>query len=729
MDHYLADLNDEQASAVVSSIEDPLFIYAGAGSGKTRTLICRIAHILENGVPPESILTMTFTRKASDEIRERLKSFVGPRAANVATFTFHQLCLSILKENKFIMNFGDKDFSIADNSEQRKVIKQAVTEYLKNTNIIKNKNAGNAIRQMTTKLIHFVNKAKSLGKKPDEFQDEYNFVYGFYDNYLKKRKMIDFTDFLTLTKDLLLKYQRKAYDYNKKYQYILIDEFQDTSDLNFEILKLIIHQSMSNLPPNRRITIVGDQNQSIYSFRGANPNNISEFLKLFPDARKISLDKNYRSSGNILKAAQSLIKLNDNQIVNLTSTNSDGMPVKIIIANDCYSEAEGICNEIEKLVAFPNSFQYRDIVLMFRMRKVTAEVEMEMFRRGIPYTHKRGISFYLRDEIRYIIAYSRLILSLEKDEPDPNQLLLSSIELVLNIPNRHIRPNTIIQLQNIISAYGNQALSLLTCIKMLINGKFTKEYGQKSIPNATVKKLQDFYALLERMHRQIFVINPNMATNTIIEMVVEMSDILQEDNSNEEDTKEGDIDQFNEAITEIINDKKDTIRLLLEEAKKFHVRLLHQGNNTQINSFINLRKFIDTITLESTHGFSKNAVTLSTIHQMKGLEAPVCFLIRFNQGILPMVNNENSEIEILDSNYSLEEERRIAYVAMTRAKSRLFLTCSLSGRGQSYEPSQFISEIDSKYLFRDISLSEEEKKEIEAAISNISDDSDFSFNG
>ena len=737
--NYLESLNEEQKNAVLSPLNEPLFICAGAGSGKTRTLICRIAYMIDSSIEPSQILALTFTRKAADEIRERLKAFVGPKAENVITSTFHQFCLMLIKENPFILGFSskdkDKDFHIADNTAQRIIMRKTVNALKKrSTERKKELSTPTIVRNFVNKMLNFVNRAKMLQKDPSLFPGDYPFILKFYNDQLKKRRLIDFNDFLTITRDLLMKHQSIARKYREKYKYILIDEFQDTSDLNFEVLKLLLQQSMSNEPPNQCITIVGDPHQSIYGFRGANPDNIKQFKALFPDAKEICLNKNYRTSEAIINAANSLISrdvdLNSNSS-NIEAVVKGGLLTKYIVANDAYGEADSICTEIERLVYPGSEFQYRDITIMFRMRKSSAEVEMELFRRGIPYTHKRGTSFYMRNEVREVVSYCRLFLNFNSSMEDENKMLSSSFEMAVNAPDRQIRHCVIEQL---IDESETRKINILKHLKDVINGDFTPSL--KNYPKATLKKLADFYHLIEKLYIHICVVNQHLATDTIIEIILQMTKLgsNESEEENEDDSnsfQNQDIDEFLEPLNETNNDRTETIALLLQEARRFHMRLIQiQSNDSQmITSEENIKKFIDSITLESTSDYKRNAVTLSTIHQMKGLESPICFLIRFNEGVLPVQENEQkADSNILEQEVSIDEERRIAYVAMTRAKARLFISCCLSYRGRDCEPSRFINEIGMKNLTKNIDLTIEEKEQLEIALEyDDSDSFDFSF--
>lgn len=702
MKSILDDLNDEQKAAVTASFEEPLFVYAGAGSGKTRTLICRIANMICSGINPANILAITFTRKASEEIRERLKQFVGPRAAQVVTSTFHRLCLNILRDNPFILKFSQDNFKVADYQVQSQIIKNACKKLIGNNKKIN----PNALRIMTSKMLNFVKRAKTLFKKPDDFKDDLHFVFQFYQDQLKEHRLIDFFDFLTYTETLLKQYPRVAYEYRKLYQYILIDEFQDTSAINFQIVKLILGTQ------SKRITIVGDVRQSIYGFRGANPSNIGTFLNCYQDANRVVLNQNYRSTQTILDAAQSLISNCQTDVdfsSPLISKKPQGDLVKVIVAEDSLSEVDQICTEIEKLVYPGSIYQYRDIVIMFRVKKISSDIEMELFRRNIPYTHKRGIGFFMRKDIKEVIAYCRLMLAFDEDGPDPNMLISNAVETVINVPCRNIGEKNIRFIREKAQA---QNKSMLTIIKNL---------KEEEVGKIVFKKFNSFISLLEKLISQVFVVNPNLSTDSSLQLIIQMAGLLDE---NVQGDLEGsstvdEIEELNDALTDYVNDRKETFEILIEEAKRFHKQLLQinfskppknkkddddddddQNNSQKLTSANNLRKFINAITLESVGEMTRNAVTLSTIHQMKGLESPICFLMRFNQGILPVNDKTESECETegFDAVQTIEEERRIAYVAMTRAKEKLFISLCLAYKGKRMEPSSFLSEINNMCL-------------------------------
>lgn len=723
MKSIIDDLNVEQKAAVTASFDEPLFVYAGAGSGKTRTLICRIANMIFSGINPANILAITFTKKASEEIRERLKQFVGPRAAQVVTFTFHQLCLKILRDNPFILNFSQDNFKIADSSVQAQIIKNACKNLIGNNKKVN----PNALRIMTSKMLNFVKRAKTLFKKSDDFQNDLRTVFQFYQDQLKEHRLIDFFDFLTFTENLLKRYPRIAYEYRKLYQYILIDEFQDTSAINFQIIKLILGSQ------SKRITIVGDVRQSIYGFRGANPNNIGTFLSCYPNANRVVLNQNYRSTQTILNAAQSLISNCKTDIEfssPLISKRPKGDLVKIIKAEDSLSEVDQICTEIEKLVYPGSTYQYRDIVIMFRVKKISSDIEMELFRRNIPYTHKRGVRFFMRRDIREVIAYSRLILSYNEDGPDPNMLISEAVETVINVPDRKIGEKVI---KNIREKAQAENKSMLTIIKNL---------KENDVGKIVYKRLESFIELIEKMYNQIIVLNSNLSTDYALQLIIDLAGLLDENAQGEIEGSStvDDIEELNDALTDYINNRKETFDILIEEAKRFHKQLIQtnyckpQDNNNsqasqalsqQLTSANNLRKFINAITLESVGEMTRNAVTLSTIHQMKGLESPICFLMRFNLGVLPVNDKTETECETegFETVQTIEEERRIAYVAMTRAKEKLFISMCLAYKGKRMEPSPFLYEIDNRCL-TDKSQNAKHREEVEEMMKFLDDNFD-----
>ena len=706
---FLEDLNDEQRQAVLFPFDQPLFIYAGAGSGKTRTLICRITNMIYEGVDPNKILAITFTRKAAEEIRERLRQFVGPRAGEVVTSTFHQLCLKILKEHAVFLGLGD--FKVADPQFQTKVVRMACCELLKNGKDKALQASSTVLRLMTSKMVNFVRRAKTLGKKSDEFQNDLSFVLKFYEDTLKKSKRIDFSDFLYLTEKLLKENPRIAYEYGKTYEYILIDEFQDTSSLNFAIIKLIMGKR------SQKITIVGDIRQSIYGFRGADPHNISQFLSDYPQAKRIVLNQNYRSTQTILNAAQSMISKDNSEdadfSIPLISRQKHGDLVKVFDARDSLEEVEMIANEIERLVHPGSKYQYRDIVVMFRMRRISADIEMELFRHNIPYTHKKGVGFFWRRDVREVLSYARLVMAFDEDGPDPNQLLANAVETVINVPNRNIGANTIKELKD---RCGSQ--SMLTVLKNLREEDFGPQVR---------RKLQGFVDLIHKMNLQICFVNSHLLPDSALRMIIDMTKILEED-ARDEDIRETGVDaldELNDAMTDHISDKRETLEMLVEEARRFGSRLMHLNTQTELTSKSGLQKFINAITLESLGESTKNAVTLSTIHQMKGLESPVCFIMRFNQGVIP-VNDVvclDSGIEGFAQVQTLEEERRIAYVAITRAKERLYLSFCRAVKEKPMEPSQFLAEIENRCLAKK-GLTADERQEVHALMKYVDDDID-----
>ena len=713
---FLDDLNEEQKHAVLFPFDQPLFIYAGAGSGKTRTLICRITNMICEGIDPRKILAITFTRKAAEEIRDRLRQFVGPRAGEVVTCTFHQLCLRILKEHAMFLNLGN--FKVADAAFQTNVVRLACMELLKMSRDQAIKQSPTVLRMMTSKMVNFVRRAKTLGKKVEDFSDDLAWVLKFYEDRLKKSKRIDFSDFLYLTEQLLKENPRIAYEYGKTHEYILIDEFQDTSTLNFAIIKLIMGKR------SQKITIVGDVRQSIYGFRGADPHNISQFLHDFPSATRIVLNQNYRSTQTILNAAQSMISRDSfedaNFSVPLVSRKNHGDLIRVFDARDSLEEVEMIANEIERLVHPGSKYQYRDIVVMFRVRRISADIEMELFRHNIPYTHKKGVGFFRKREVCELISYARLAIAYDEDGPDPNQLIAGAIETVINVPDRNIGANVITELKD---KCGSQ--SMLTFLKRMREDDFGPKVRQK---------LQKFVDLIHKMNLQICFVNSHLLPDSALRMIVDMTKILEID-SVDEDSREGAgveaLDELNDTLTDYINDRRETIDLIIEEARRFGSRLMHLNTQTELTTKVGLQKFINAITLESIGEISKNAVTLSTVHQMKGLESPICFLMRFNQGVIPVsdVVCADGAIEGFGQLQTLEEERRIAYVAITRAKERLYLSFCREVKGKAMFPSQFLDEIESRWVAKK-GLTADDKQEVHALMKYLDDDfDDFDIHG
>jgi DNA helicase-2/ATP-dependent DNA helicase PcrA len=446
---------------------------------------------------------------------------------------------------------------------------------------------------------------------------------------------------------------------------------------------------------------------------------VTQFFRDFPDALRVVLSHNYRSTETIVDAAQSLISRNLSDLVDfstpLVSQQGQGDLIKLIVGRDPLEEVELIAQEIERLVYPGSRYRYRDIVIMFRIRRISSDIEMELFRHNIPCTHRRGVGFFMRRDVREVLAYARLALAYDDESPDPNQLIASAVETVINVPDRGIGPQTIRELKD-----RAEGLSLLQYMINLPESDFGK---------IVTKRIKSFTHLIHRMHLQLCVVNDHLATDAALQMIVDMSQMLEQSPRDEDARDPGvaieELDELNDALLDYMNDRKETIELLIAQAKRFHGQLLQFSSQANLTTPISLTKFMNAITLEGKGELSKNAVALSTIHQMKGLEAPVCFLMRFNQGVLPVTDgmHDDSATAGFDPVQTLEEERRIAYVAMTRAKERLFISFSLSNKGRAMEPSQFLDEIDQRSLTKK-SLNEDQKRQVKELMAYIDDDFD-----
>jgi DNA helicase-2/ATP-dependent DNA helicase PcrA len=348
---------------------------------------------------------------------------------------------------------------------------------------------------------------------------------------------------------------------------------------------------------------------------------------------------------------------------------------------------------------------------MFRIRRICADIEMELFRHSIPYTHKRGAGFFTRRVVQEVIAYATLVLSWDSDEPDPSELISHAVETVINVPDRKIGFNTIKELKE---SAGQRSLL-----------RYMRVMPPSAVGPLTIGKIRKFLELVHKMRIQICEVNESLSTDTALQMIVEMAHLADEEPQGEMQGEIEALDEINDALADYTNDRKETLELLVEEARRFHRQLMQLNPPPVMSSVSNLQKFINAITLEGKSEMSKNAVTLSTIHQMKGLESPICFLMRFNQGVLPVtdvITEENGSAGSMGGQ-SLEEERRIAYVAITRARDLLFISLALSARGKELGPSQFLSEIEGTCVTQD-ALTEAEAREARELMAYVDDDFD-----
>ena len=646
------DLNKEQQKAVLET-EGPLLILAGAGSGKTRVLTTKVAYLIEEvGISPYNILAITFTNKAAKEMSNRLYRLIGDKAKYVQVSTFHSFGVKILRENFKYLGY-DKNFVIMDSEDSISVIKKILKEKgidskIYNPNAIKNKISSCKNEMMSPKdYERYV---------ASDFEKIVLLVYELYEDTLKKNNSIDFDDLLLLPIKLFRENPNILQNYQEKFQYILIDEYQDTNEAQYILTKMISAKY-------RNICCVGDVDQSIYSFRGANYKNILNFEKDYKDARTIKLEQNYRSTTNILDAANDVIKNNkERKDKKLWSDKGTGEKITYYRAFNGIDEAQYVAREIKNLIN--NGIEYENIAVLYRTNSQSHVIEEEFLKNKIPYKIVGGIGFYSRKEIKDVLAYLRLIYN-EKDN--------ISLLRVINTPKRGVGSKTI---SNLIEKANNDGKSIY---EVIVSGK---ELEFKNI----IEKLKKF--------------SESLTITELVDKILDITGIRKEYESDK--TLESDIRLENleelKTVTRTFEEKEGIVSL---EDFLYEVNLVSDVNE---------------------YDEDKNRVSLMTVHSVKGLEFDYVFITGLEEGIFPHMNS-------LMNNSDLEEERRLCYVAITRAKEKLYLVNArlrmMFGHDCTNLPSRFIGEINKELLDGYVSEDNFKEEKIDIEEKFYKDDVDY----
>ena len=614
------NLNDKQKEAVMHD-KGPMLVLAGAGSGKTKVLTSRIAYLIENDVSPSNILAITFTNKAAREMKERVVNLVGSDANYIQISTFHSLGLKIIKQNYELLGY-DKNFTILDSDDTLTIVKKIIKELNLNPKYYNAKVIRNKISSAKNELID------PEGFSKIEFDKKIITVYKKYCEKLKKGNSVDFDDLLILPIKLFKEHKAVLENYQERYKYILIDEYQDTNEAQYIFSKMLSEKY-------KNIFVVGDNDQAIYAFRGANFKNILNFEQDYPNCKTILLEENYRSTQTILNAANSVIKHNKlRKDKNLWSSNDIGKKIKYIRVDDEKAEGKFITDEIKKL-ANENNVSYDDIAILYRTNAQSRAIEESMLKANIPYKIIGSFYFYNRKEIKDLLCYLRLI-----NNPKDDVSLLR----VINVPKRGIGDKTV---GNITAVADAENISMFEAINS----------GKELIFKNIISELQEECR--------------NLSLTEMVETILEKSGIREE--LTKEKTLENEIRLEN-----------------LEEFKSITKNYEEEYGEISLDDFLEEISLVSDVT-EHTDGVNK--VSLMTVHAVKGLEFEYVFIIGMEEGIFP---HYNSIMEGTDE--AIEEERRLCYVAITRAKKVLYLTNARSrvlfGKIQSNPPSRFISEIN-----------------------------------
>ena len=617
--------------------DGPCLVIAGAGSGKTKVLTHKIAYDIESGIKPWNILAITFTNKAANEMKERIEKLIGDAAKDLWMGTFHSICVRILR--RYIDRIGYKtDFVIFDTSDQKTLIKECLKTLKVDDKIFTDRGVLSEISNGKNEMLE--PKAYGVKYAGDFRKKTIAEIYELYQRRLRENNAIDFDDIINFTIKILSENPDVLDYYTEKFKYILVDEYQDTNKAQFTLVSLLALK-YGNL------TVVGDSDQGIYSFRGADISNILNFERDFPGTKIIKLEQNYRCTGNILKAANAVIKHNENKYdKKLWTENEEGHLPCIYCGEDEYDEGRYIVEQINHLKT-EEYYKNSDFTILYRMNAQSRAIEDILMREGIPYKVIGGLKFYERKEIKDIIAYLRLI---------HNSADNLSLKRIINEPKRGIGKTSIEQIQEISDKTGNSMYEII---------RNAQEYGLTRV----FSNSRDFIEQIEYLKSK--------------KDELKISDLIKETLNKTGYTKALENENSVEAETRIENlEEFLTVAIEFEE---------ESADNT-------LAEFLENITLSSDiDGMEDqdNSITLMTLHSAKGLEFPVVFLVGMEEGIFPGYKS-------IGEPQALEEERRLFYVGITRAKQYLYLTCAkhrtIFGSTSYNQVSRFVKEIPEELL-------------------------------
>lgn len=639
----LQGMNDKQAEAVLTT-EGPLLVMAGAGSGKTRVLTHRVAYLIEEqGVNPWNILAITFTNKAAREMQERVGKLLGESARDIWVSTFHALCVRILRRDIDKLGYN-RAFTIADTSEQRTLMKRICSEL----NVDTKKYDPRAILSAISNAKNAMQTATDYAALNSHANNPLNQIvakaYVLYQKELEDSQALDFDDLIMKTIELFEKDPETLEYYQNKFHYIHVDEYQDTNDAQYQLVTLLAAKY-------KNLCVVGDADQSIYGWRGANMNNILNFERDYPEAHTVMLEQNYRSTQTILKAANEVIA---NNLVrkekNLWTENGTGDKISYYRAQNEHDESQFVVSKIQAEIS-EHGYHYNDFAVLYRTNAQSRMIEETFMKSTVPYTMVGGHKFYDRKEIRDILAYLTLIVN-------PRDAM--SFERVVNTPKRGIGPGSVDKLRQFANENGWSLLEAAQNVTLA-----------NAISARIRAKIEDFGRLMADLTKEADYLTITELTDEILTKSGYLQ-MLKAENDLQAQTRQENLEEF-KSVTQEYDQKHGE----------------DEGDNRQ-----KLMNFLSDLALVSDQDdVDEEApkVTLMTLHAAKGLEFPVIFLVGMEEGIFPLYRSLSNEKE-------LEEERRLAYVGITRAKRKLYLTNAYSrmlyGRVQRNQPSQFVEEIN-----------------------------------
>ena len=648
MENLLENLNKEQKEAV-QTVKGPLLVLAGAGSGKTKVLTTRIAYLVRQGVRPKDILAVTFTNKAAKEMKERLGNILGENTVKYMWVgTFHGICGRILRENIDNYNFQsgkrlDKNFSIYDETDSTAVIKQAI----KKLNLDDKVYAPKLVKTIISNAKNKMQDAYTYATFARDFKSQkIASIYEEYENTLNNNNAIDFDDMLMLTVKLLEQNAQVREYYFNRFKHILVDEYQDTNLAQYRLVKMLYTNNQTEVPEERSLCVVGDVDQSIYSWRGADYTIILNFQKDFKNTKVIKLEQNYRSTANILNVANAIIENNTERVDKvLYSNKGEGEKIDYYEAQDEADEANFIVSRIKQ----DAGGDYNRFAILYRTNSQSRALEEACMAAAVPYRIYGGLKFYDRKEIKDIIAYLKLIYNTDDSQ---------SFRRIVNVPKRAIGETTVKNLQDYADKFD---------ISLFEAGERIDE--NEEIPTRTRTKIKEFAELIKKFKE----VQKDYTLQEFVTLVIEKTGYLAELQSQNTPESEADIENLQELVNVagefVPEDSENILGEFLQQ-----VALVSDTDN------------LDNIS---------NNVTLMTLHSAKGLEFPIVFLAGCDEGVFPHQRTFNIPSE-------MEEERRLMYVGVTRAEEKLYLTSAkrrqMWGEYKYYNPSRFIEEIPRQLL-------------------------------
>ena len=639
-------LNPRQVEAV-ECLQGPLLVIAGAGSGKTRVLTCRIANLLNHGVSPWNILAITFTNKAANEMKTRAENMIGQRAKSVWLSTFHSFCAKILRIEAAALKNYDKNFAIFSSGDSKMLIRECIRELELDDKKFDPALVQSKISAAKNRLFN-ANKFKeavSFASQKSEIDIQIAKVYKLYEKRLIEQNAMDFDDLLMVAVNLFATNKEVLEKYQEKFKYILVDEYQDTNVAQYKLMKMLAAKYQN-------VCVVGDADQSIYGWRGADMRNIMSFEQDYPNATVIKLEQNYRSTKMILDAANAVIQNNlYRKPKNLWTENDDGEKITVYETMTGFYEAEKIADEIQNLSS--EGFTYNDIALLYRINAQSRLLEEAFLKAGIPYVIIGGLKFYDRLEIKNILAYLRLI-----SNPKDNM----SLKRIINVPRRGIGLSTVAKLQEFADSHE------VSIFEVISNDWLLNQI--KIFPKAKASLREFTKFILYCMN-----IKNDQPVDEFITKILE------------------DSGYFNELKTEMRPEDEARLENLGEFINVAKEYVNQSGDDSSLEGFLNHVSLISDLDVINN---GEDRVSLMTVHSAKGLEFPIVFITGMEEGLFPHVRSLSDERQ-------LEEERRACYVAITRAQKKLYITFAASrssygGDSKSAFKSRFLDEIPIDYL-------------------------------